>query len=106
MIDSSIRPQYNIDVKKRKRGYPCPGDAESFAELQAYRRWWWDAYGVKLTSSIDPCAKCGNTPTDRHHNDYHYPLRVRPLCRLHHKRTHRAGVVISLCPEKNPSLSQ
>lgn len=36
-----------------------------------------------------PCEECGAEPTEAHHPDYHRPLLVRWLCRLHHRRAHR-----------------
>lgn len=35
-----------------------------------------------------PCEVCGEPQTDGHHDDYDRPLKVRWLCRLHHKRVH------------------
>lgn len=40
----------------------------------------------------NPCEICGSPKTDAHHNDYHRPLEVRWLCRLHHfQEEHRAN---------------
>jgi hypothetical protein len=36
-----------------------------------------------------PCEICGAEPADGHHDDYDIPLRVRWLCRAHHKAVHR-----------------
>jgi hypothetical protein len=38
----------------------------------------------------EPCVECGAEKTDAHHCDYNKPLEVIWLCRLHHKRWHRA----------------
>ena len=35
-----------------------------------------------------PCEICGNPQTDGHHDDYDKPMRVRWLCRAHHKALH------------------
>jgi hypothetical protein len=36
-----------------------------------------------------PCEVCGDPATDSHHEDYLQPLKVRWLCRRHHKAEHR-----------------
>ena len=36
-----------------------------------------------------PCDVCGDPETDSHHDDYLQPLKVRWLCRRHHKDEHR-----------------
>jgi hypothetical protein len=36
-----------------------------------------------------PCEVCGDLTTDAHHEDHRDPLRVRWLCRKHHKALHR-----------------
>lgn len=36
-----------------------------------------------------PCAECGATKTDAHHDDYSRPLDVVWLCRTHHGERHR-----------------
>ena len=84
--------------KMRDKTYPCPGDGEAYGAFQDYRYTWWLAYGVRLPASTEPCALCGKRPTNRHHDDYNFPLRTRPLCRPHHRREHRAGNVIYRCP--------
>jgi hypothetical protein len=35
-----------------------------------------------------PCEVCGCEQTDAHHDNYLEPLRVRWLCRRHHKAAH------------------
>lgn len=45
-----------------------------------------------------PCEDCGavhgdnGTIVDGHHDQYHRPMDVRWLCRLHHRRVHRIPV--------------
>jgi hypothetical protein len=36
-----------------------------------------------------PCEICGLLESEGHHNDYNYPLKVRWLCRNHHKEWHK-----------------
>ena len=36
-----------------------------------------------------PCEVCGASEVDGHHDDYDQPMRVRWLCRKHHKAAHR-----------------
>lgn len=36
-----------------------------------------------------PCEVCGTEPTQAHHDDYNYPLKVRWLCQTCHARWHR-----------------
>jgi hypothetical protein len=38
-----------------------------------------------------PCEVCGAEPTDGHHDDYDAPLRVKWLCRKHHRALHLQG---------------
>ena len=35
-----------------------------------------------------PCEVCGSSDTEAHHGDYWQPLKVRWLCRLHHRQHH------------------
>lgn len=35
-----------------------------------------------------PCELCGEGKVDAHHDDYRHPLRIRWLCRRHHKQHH------------------
>ena len=35
-----------------------------------------------------PCEVCGEPDSEGHHDDYQQPLRVRWLCRQHHRATH------------------
>jgi hypothetical protein len=35
-----------------------------------------------------PCAVCGEERVDAHHENYHEPMAVTWLCRLHHIRRH------------------
>ena len=35
-----------------------------------------------------PCEDCDNPRTDAHHDDYDKPLKVRWLCRKHHRQIH------------------
>ncbi len=37
-----------------------------------------------------PCEVCGDPKAEAHHDDYSRPLKVRWLCRKHHKE-HHAG---------------
>lgn len=37
-----------------------------------------------------PCEVCGTDEVDAHHEDYRYPLRVRWLCKEHHRAEHKA----------------
>jgi hypothetical protein len=37
------------------------------------------------------CEVCGSAKTDAHHPDHRQPLKVRWLCRRHHKALHAAG---------------
>lgn len=36
-----------------------------------------------------PCEVCGTEPTQAHHDDYNYPLKVRWLCSVCHAEWHR-----------------
>lgn len=36
-----------------------------------------------------PCEACGKEPTQAHHDDYNYPLKVRWLCSVCHAEWHR-----------------
>lgn len=36
-----------------------------------------------------PCEVCGFEKTDMHHKDYTKPLKVKWLCKLHHKQYHQ-----------------
>ena len=36
----------------------------------------------------EPCEVCGNTNSEKHHDDYDKPLEVRWLCKRHHGRQH------------------
>jgi hypothetical protein len=38
--------------------------------------------------SRQPCEVCGNPKVDAHHDDYSRPLKVRWLCRSHHRQHH------------------
>jgi hypothetical protein len=38
-----------------------------------------------------PCEVCGSTASQAHHDDYRFPLRVRWLCRQHHKDHEKIG---------------
>lgn len=38
--------------------------------------------------SKQPCAVCGGTPVEAHHEDYSKPLQVRWLCFKHHRAEH------------------
>lgn len=37
------------------------------------------------------CEVCGAEPADGHHDDYDRPMKVRWLCRLHHREAHKKG---------------
>jgi hypothetical protein len=36
-----------------------------------------------------PCEVCGEEPAEAHHPDYDRPMKVRWLCRHHHRAVHR-----------------
>lgn len=40
-----------------------------------------------------PCAVCGKSPADGHHDNYAKPLEVRWLCRIHHVAEHAKAKV-------------
>lgn len=40
------------------------------------------------TLNPEPCAVCGETTTDAHHEDYNKPLDIVWLCRSHHRLRH------------------
>lgn len=37
----------------------------------------------------EPCERCGDVDSEGHHDDYSKPLKVRWLCRAHHREVHR-----------------
>lgn len=39
-----------------------------------------------------PCEVCGDPNSDGHHADYHQPLKLRWLCRKHHKQEHASSI--------------
>lgn len=36
-----------------------------------------------------PCENCGSNKAEMHHDDYTKPLKIRWLCRRHHRKIHR-----------------
>lgn len=40
-----------------------------------------------------PCQVCGSPHSEAHHPNYDKPLRVRWLCRIHHKRLHQRQIL-------------
>ena len=51
---------------------------------RAYGRMWGAIRAGRLVRK--PCEVCGNPEVDGHHDDYSLPLKVRWLCRKHHKK--------------------
>lgn len=61
-------------------------------ERNPLKRWAHLATASALKRGIlvrEPCEVCGEANVDAHHDDYDRPLRVRWLCRKHHKAEHR-----------------
>lgn len=53
--------------------------------------WAWQCYRSALKRGLvrrEPCEICGAEKTDAPHEIYDEPLRVRHLCRRHHRRLH------------------
>lgn len=46
-----------------------------------------------------PCEVCGIAQVDAHHDDYSIPLKVRWLCRRHHRQHHAALKAQGLDPD-------
>ena len=62
-------------------------------EKNPVKRWAHMATASALRRGLlerQPCEVCGAEPTDAHHDDYERPMKVRWLCRKHHKEAHRA----------------
>jgi hypothetical protein len=57
-----------------------------------------------------PCAVCGDSNAEAHHNDYSTPLDVIFLCQPHHKRFHaqlrHLRQMIAPHPAKQPTAKQ
>jgi hypothetical protein len=85
--------------KRNKNGlYACCKDC--------YQKYWEKYYKVKnnlfkmksrniLAYSVIkkeikklPCKVCGNVKSEAHHDDYDFPLKIKWLCRKHHKELH------------------
>ena len=47
------------------------------------------AWGKAQCIKLEPCIKCGDTPSHRHHSNLKKPLEIIFLCPLHHKKIHR-----------------
>jgi hypothetical protein len=61
-------------------------------ERNPLKRWAHIATASALRRGIisrRPCEVCGAEPAEAHHDDHTNPLKVRWLCRLHHKAEHR-----------------
>ena len=53
--------------------------------------WAWQCLRTALRRGLIqrlPCEVCGAEPTDAHHENYHEPMRVKFLCRKHHRALH------------------
>jgi hypothetical protein len=46
------------------------------------------AHSLSQHLTPQPCEKCGNPKSERHHDDYAKPKQVRWLCKKHHMEHH------------------
>jgi len=65
---------------------------QKWADAHPQERWAHSALRSALRRGLveaEPCEVCGAEKADAHHDDYSRPMKVRWLCRLHHKEEHR-----------------
>ena len=70
-------------VKQRKDYY------KKYAKRRIAKNTLWDAIerGAFELKKM-PCEECGEKETVMHHDDYSKPLKIRWLCRSHHRKWH------------------
>ena len=95
--DQQVRRFTRRPAFAQKRRYGHVPTAEDILKAEAYhvvlqaKRFGW--------LKREPCAICGSPKSEGHHDDYTKPLRVRWLCRLHHRQAHRG-------PRKRTAFTQ
>jgi hypothetical protein len=88
--------------KELRMTEPEQADSDAAPKSKYHSQRQWDDTHVKerwaqraLESALkkglierQPCEVCGAAETDGHHDDYDMPMKVRWLCRLHHRAVH------------------
>lgn len=93
-----------IFTARRGPALRCPDCAALFRETVSHVR-------VVVKAAIQggalvrrPCEACSDIKADAHHDDYRYPLRVRWLCRTHHRRFHVAEAHAHFVASRSASI--
>ena len=72
-------------MRRWRRTHRLTGDAKFRAKARAIASK--AMHRGKLTKK--PCEMCGSAQSEKHHENYSEPLKVRWLCRKHHLEWHR-----------------
>lgn len=93
------RARYDADpsVRERMQQAAEKWKAKNEAKRQAHIRARAAVRAGKLSKR--PCEVCGSAEVDAHHDDYSIPLKVRWLCRRHHRQHHAALKAAGVDPD-------
>lgn len=79
--------KYNAAGKRIRSKNKCTIEVSKYRKRhpEKYKAQW---MALRAFPIMQPCEICGNSVTERHHDDYSKPFQIRWLCKQHHNQHH------------------